>query len=118
MEGCAKLAASRRTNDAASQRCWYNGRAEFVGEESQRDAGMTMLTTENTQPTNGGGVRADDIKTVSVGISTGTRDSFENVLTVVGKHVVVWVFDISIAQHCLSRLMGAVLFEPQSGGPS
>ena len=103
------------TNDAASQRCWYNcwraatrGLAEFVGEESQRDAGMKKLPTENTQLlkvtselTTPRWCRLED--------STGTRDSFENVLTVVGEHVVVWVFDISIAQHCLSRVVGAVL---------
>ena len=118
MEGCAKLLPSLHagTNDAASQRCWYKlpgraatrGRAEFVGEESQRDAGMKMLTTENTQllkvtsePTTPRWCRLEN--------STGTCDSFESVFTVVGEHVVLYVFDISIAQHCLSRVMGAVL---------
>ena len=85
------------------------GRAEFVGEESHRDAGMKMLTTENTQLLE----VTSELTTprwCRLENSTGTRDFFESVLTVVGEYVVVWVFDISIAQHCLSRFMGAVLF--------
>ena len=70
--------------------------AEFIGEEGQRDAGLKMLTTENT-PVNGGEVTADDTEMVAVGQLMGSRDSFENV-------------DSSFAQHCMSRVMGAVPF--------
>ena len=38
----------------------------------------------------------------------------ENVLIVVGEHVVVEVFDSSFAQHCMSRVMGAVLLSPDT----
>ena len=85
--------------------------AEFVAEESQRDAGMKMLTTENT-PVNGGDITVDDTEVVSFGKSMAVPDSFEKVLTVVGEHVVVEVFHISFDQHFLSSVMGAVLLNP------
>ena len=84
--------------------------------ESQRDAGMKKIATENT-PVHGGDVTADDTEVVSVGNVVGIRDTFENVHNVVGEDVVVEVFDMSSAQHFFSSALGAVSVHPDRTQP-